>query len=218
MAAFTLYPRNELNAVAVTEPFAVRFFETQFRHQVEAGDFALNSFEQLALDYAAGEVLELGCGLGNLALAAARRGCRVNALDGSPTAIARLQAAARAEGLPIEAVVADFEDWSGSRQYDTVIAIGLLMFFPRSRALALLDALCGSVVPGGRCIINVLVEGTTYLDMFESGHYHLFLPQELASAFAGWQMLASRHDDFDAPGGTRKEFLTSVAVRPENAS
>jgi len=37
----------------VTEAHAVRFFETQFRRQVESGDFALNPFEQLALEHVA---------------------------------------------------------------------------------------------------------------------------------------------------------------------
>ena len=46
---------------------SVRFFETQFRRQLDGGDFALNPFERLALPYLKGDVLDLGCGLGNLA-------------------------------------------------------------------------------------------------------------------------------------------------------
>lgn len=199
--------------MAVTESHAVRFFETQFRHQVASGDFALNPFEQLALEYVAGDVLDLGCGLGNFALAAARRGCRVTALDASVTAIDRLRQAARAEALPIEAAVADIGQWTGGRQFDCVVAIGLLTFFPCERALALLETLSDSVAPGGRCIVNVLIEGTTYLDMFEPGHYCLFEPTRLEMAFAGWRILASRRDGFDAPGATRKEFFTLIAER-----
>ena len=204
--------------MAGDESQGVKFFETQFRRQVEAGDFALNPFERLALNHVSGEVLELGCGLGNLSLAAARLGCRVCAVDGSRTAIARLQQAAQTEGLPIEAVVADLEQWSGDRCYETVVAIGLLMFFPRRRALDLLDALRGSVTPGGRCIVNVLIEGTTYLAMFEPDHYHLFSPVELKAAFSGWRIDVFRQDGFAAPGGTRKEFITIVAERPGSGS
>ncbi len=50
---------------------SVEFFEAQFRRQIREGDFKLNPFETLALDYLRGDVLDLGCGLGNLALAAA---------------------------------------------------------------------------------------------------------------------------------------------------
>ncbi len=51
---------------------SVRFFETQFERQVRENDFALNPFETLALDHVAGDLLDLGCGLGNLSLEAAR--------------------------------------------------------------------------------------------------------------------------------------------------
>jgi tellurite methyltransferase len=207
-----------LNEVDVSGTHAVQFFDSQFRRQVGESDFALNPFEQLALTYVSGEILDLGCGLGNLSLAAARLGCRVSAVDGSPTAVARLQKAAQTEGLPIEAVVADLALWSANRCYDTVIAIGLLMFFPQTRALALLDALRGSVSPGGCCIVNVLAKGTTYLDMFEPNHYHLFSTLELKRAFSGWRIQVIGQDGFDAPGGTRKEFITIVAERPGQAS
>ena len=67
---------------------------------MKAQEFDLNSFERLALDYLQGEVLDLGCGLGNLALEAARRGCTVTAIDGSPTAIERIRAVATNRRAP----------------------------------------------------------------------------------------------------------------------
>ena len=75
-------------------PGSVDFFERQFRRQVRETDFALNPFEQLALPHVAGSVLDLGCGLGNLSLEAARRGCSVTAVDASPTALEHLRAVA----------------------------------------------------------------------------------------------------------------------------
>ncbi|MBK7081878.1 MAG: methyltransferase domain-containing protein [Betaproteobacteria bacterium] len=89
-------------------PRTVDFFDRQFRRQIDAGEFALNPFEARALPHLRGRVLDLGCGLGNLALAAARRGCEVTALDASPAAIARLQAVARREALALVAAEADF--------------------------------------------------------------------------------------------------------------
>ena len=62
---------------------SVDFFEQQFQQQIAKGDFALNPFEEIVLPHLAGGVLDVGCGLGNLAIAAAKKGCAVSAFDGS---------------------------------------------------------------------------------------------------------------------------------------
>ena len=193
---------------------SVEFFDTQFRRQIRDREYALNPFETLALDYLAGTVLDLGSGLGNLSLEAGRRGHRVVAVDGSATAVARIDADARREGLPVRAIQAEVEKWIIEDSYDTVVAIGLLMFFPRERALELLRTIQEHVAPGGIAVVNVLVEGTTYLGMFEADHYYLFSRDELEERFSGWTILSSRHETFPAPEGTRKEFSTVVARKP----
>lgn len=193
---------------------SIDFFDAQFRRQTSAGDFALNPFERLALPYLRGSTLDLGCGLGNLAVEAARRGCSVHALDGSATAIARLCEVAAATGLPIRAEQIDLSRYRIPDDYDTIVAIGLLMFFPAARALELLAGIQAHVRPRGTAIVNILVEGTTYLDMFEPGAYCLLPPDELERRFAGWEMLELRHESFDAPGATIKRFATAVARKP----
>ncbi len=190
---------------------SIEFFDTQFQKQVAQGDFALNPFELAALPFVRGRVLDLGCGIGNLAIEAARRGASVTAVDASEAAIRRIQAAALAENLSIEAVLADAATYPILRQFDSIVAIGLLMFFEREPALQLLAAIQQQVATGGIAVINVLITGTTYLDMFEPDSYCLLEGSELEQRFQGWDMLLSRRDSFDAPGNTRKEFATIVA-------
>ncbi len=197
----------------MTIPDPVDFFERQFQRQVRETDFALNPFEQLALPHVAGHVLDLGCGLGNLSLEAARRGCSVCAVDASPTAVERVRAAALRERLALQAVQADLASFTIEQDYDTIAAIGLLMFFRKEQAQRLLQQIARRVRPGGRAIVNVLIEGTTYLGMFKPGEYYLFGAQELEQAFAGWTLLAARRDTFPAPEGTRKEFATVIAQK-----
>lgn len=192
----------------------MEFFERQFQRQVREGEFALNPFEELALAHLRGDVLDLGCGLGNLALAAARRGHAVRAVDASPTAIERIAAAARAEGLTLQTERADLSDWELEGDYETIVSIGLLMLFPRERALALLRAVGEHVRPGGVAVVNVLIEGTTWLEPFGPLGHHLFAVRELERHFEGWTIVESRRHSFPAPGGTRKEFATLVACRP----
>jgi tellurite methyltransferase len=181
---------------------------------VRASDYALNPFERAILPYLRGEVLDLGCGLGNLALAAAASGCNVTAIDASPAAIADLSRRAAESAMPVAARVADLRRYVPDRQYDCVVAIGLLMFFACADARALLERLRSATRPGGICALNVLVEGTTYMDMFDPADHCLLGREELSEALAGWQTLHSVHQDFAAPGDTLKRFHTLVACKP----
>ncbi len=202
----------------VTHRQSMEFFETQFRRQVQDREYVLNPFETLAIGYLKAEILDLGSGLGNLSLEAGRRGHRVVAVDASPTAVERINADARRESLPVEAIQVDIENWSIDRPYDTIVAIGLLMFFHRERALDLLRAIREHVRPGGHAIVNVLIEGTTYTGMFDPNNHYLFGRKELEECFSGWTILCSRYDIFSAPGQTRKEFSTVIALKSSHSA
>jgi tellurite methyltransferase len=193
---------------------SVAFFDRQFQQQVENRDFQLNPFELAALPHLKGQVLDFGCGLGNLAMAAAAKGCSVVALDASPAAIRHLQQRAAARALPVEAIEADLREYRIEGDFDCVVAIGLLMFFDCATALRVLSMLQDRVRPGGIAVINVLVEGTTWLDMFGTENCCLFARGELASRFAGWEILLSEFRDFEAPRETLKSFATIIARKP----
>lgn len=68
---------------------------------------------------------------------------------------------------------------------------------------------------GGIAAINVLIEGTTYLDMFDESGYTLFGENELNVAFQTWQIEYSATHEFAAPDGTVKRFSTIVARKPK---
>ena len=195
----------------MTTNASVTFFDRQFRQQVENHEFQLNPFELAALPHLSGRVLDFGCGLGNLAMAAAERGCSVRALDASPAAIDCLRQRAAAATLPVEAIEADLRDYRIDGDFDCVVSIGLLMFFDCATAGRVLSMLQQHVRPGGIAAINTLIEGTTYLDMFEPGNYCLLPRDELGQRFAGWDILHAEFRDFDAPGQTVKSFVTLIA-------
>lgn len=193
---------------------SVGFFDEQFQRQLRDGDLKLNPFEQLALPFLHGQVLDHGCGLGNLAVAAARKGCSVHAIDASPTAVAHLRQLATRDGLPLRAEQEDLRTYAIGEEYDAVVCIGLLMFFDCVTAHAQLASLMAHVRPSGIAVVNVLVEGTTYLGMFDPSGSCLFGADELKARFAGWELLAFERQEFPAPGGTIKSFATIVARRP----
>jgi len=200
--------------MATDKPRAVEFFGAQFERQIATHDYQLNPFEERALPYLSGDVLDLGCGLGNLALAAAARGAHVTAYDACENAVEDLAARAIASGLDLWVKAVDLKGWRPDETYDAVNCIGLLMFFARADALAGLLAVRDAVRPGGVAVVNALIEGTTFLAMFDPEAYCLFALDEIAAPFAGWEVLHDSVEEFAAPGGKLKRFRTFIARRP----
>ena len=193
---------------------SLEFFSRQFARQIAAADYALNPFEQAVLPHLQGRVLDLGCGLGSLSIAAAERGHAVTAFDACPHAVANLQRRARARSLPIEAFAADLSEWRADAEYDAVVAIGLLMFFSCEKAVRVLGEIRRAVAAGGVVAVNVLIEGTTYMKMFDPQNHCLFKPDQLRQAFAGWTVLMDEVEEFPAESGEIKRFCTVIARRP----
>lgn len=193
---------------------SIEFFDEQFRRQVAAGECSLNPFESAALPHLRGKVLDFGCGLGNLAIEAARRGCSVVALDASRAAIDHLRAVAVKDGLSVRAFEADLESFELTEDFDAVACIGLLMFFNCPAAFRQLSQLQARVRPGGVAVVNVLTDGTTYMDMFAPEGHCLLKPDELRERFAGWEILSFTPQELPAPNNTRKVFITIIARKP----
>lgn len=197
---------------------SVEFFDAQFRRQIAVADFKLNPFEEAILPFVRGEAIDLGCGLGNLALAAARNGATVLAIDASASAVGALAGRAASDGLAVRAELADLANYRTDGQFDTVLCVGLLMFLAPDPAYRLLEQIKRMTRPGGVAAVNVLVEGTTYLDMFDQDAYTLFPEKYLDQFFGDWEIGYSAVQDFDAAGAAIKRFSTVVATKPRPTS
>ena len=122
-----------------------------------------------------------GCGLGHEALALARRGCRVTAVDFAAAAIDGLHRRARAEGLRVEGRVADIfaplpDDEAGS--YDALVEHTCFCAIPPDRRDDYVRLAARLLRPGGRLLglfyeVDVpLAEGPPYVTTREDVETH----------------------------------------------
>jgi ubiquinone/menaquinone biosynthesis C-methylase UbiE len=122
-----------------------------------SGDFAVigttlqlvgESLCEAAEVEAGSKVLDVACGNGNAALAAAHRFCKVTGLDYVPALLARAAERAAAERLSIDFVEGDAEALPfADASFDAVLSTFGVMFAPDQRRSA--RELCRVVRPGG---------------------------------------------------------------------
>ncbi|MFN8162042.1 MAG: class I SAM-dependent methyltransferase [Solirubrobacterales bacterium] len=130
-------------------------------HDLECGSYAadLGVWEELA-DRCAGEVLDLGCGTGRVALHLARRGSPVLGVDSDPDLVAELNRRAEERGAPARAVVGDVRSLDGVEGgFGLAIApMQLAHLLDRAGRAEMLAALRRRLAPRGRAALALLPE------------------------------------------------------------
>jgi SAM-dependent methyltransferase len=125
-----------------------------------------HSFLLKQLPAPCGAVLEVGCGLGALARAVAKRAERVIAMDFSPAMIDRARHRSR-DCTNIEYQLADIREWSArSSSFDCVIAVATLHHLDHTWFL---QSAREWLRPGGRLLVHDLLRDEGWADRFRSG-------------------------------------------------
>ena len=159
--------------------------------------------------------VDLACGSGRNALFLARRGWHVDAVDISPVALARLRAAADAEGLPVNCVERDLEpassalDGFAERCYDLALSI-------RYTDMPLVGALPRVLAPGGHLIAEMhLITDKTVAG--PRSHRFRVAPGELRKAGSVLELLHYREGLVSDPDG-RTVALAQLVGRLSSTS
>jgi SAM-dependent methyltransferase len=154
---------------------------------------------------AAPRALDIATGLGRNALALARAGYEVDAVDISPTALEEAARRARREGLrTIRWIAADLDRWRPPRgRYDVVVNA----FFLDRR---LWPALRAAVRPGGLLFFETHL-ASAHSDGGPPGRRRRLRPGELRRIFGDWEILYAR--DGMCREGARTLPLGRIVVR-----
>ena len=113
-----------------------------------------------ALGGFSGEVLDIGCGLGDNAIYLASRGHSVTGLDGSAAAIEEARRRAAAAGVNVTFDVADATDLSGYEgRFDTVVDSALFHCLDDDGRQAYMAALYRATRPGARLHLSCFSDG-----------------------------------------------------------
>ncbi|HUI80237.1 MAG TPA: methyltransferase domain-containing protein [Bryobacteraceae bacterium] len=131
-----------------------------------------------------GRALDLGCGHGRNSLALARLDWSVVAVDASERAIRILRTRAAAEGLPVDAHLADLETNEFAIEPAGYDLICEFLFLHRS----LFPQIREGVRPGGVFVAEIHLRDDTAQDGPRSPAFVLE-PGELRQAFAAWKIL-----------------------------
>ena len=173
----------------VLDPAAIQAIKGRQQKTWASGDYSavaatIHPMAELlaqAADLPAGaRVLDVACGSGNAALAAARCGCRVTAIDYVPELLERAKARSAAEGLPIELDQGDAEALPyPDGAFDAVLSVVGVMFAPdQERAAAELVRVCR---PEGRVALAAWTPDGFIGELFRTVGRHVPPPAGLRS-------------------------------------
>jgi SAM-dependent methyltransferase len=124
-----------------------------------------------ALGGFSGEVLDIGCGLGDNAIYLASRGHSVTGLDGSPAAIEEARRRAAAAGVTVNFDVADATALSGYEgRFDTVVDSALYHCLDDEGQQAYIAALYRVSRPGARLHLSCFSDGNVNGVIAPMGH------------------------------------------------
>jgi SAM-dependent methyltransferase len=146
------------------------------------------------------EALDVAAGDGNFALACAREGAGVVAIDISPRQVERGRARAAEEGYEIEWQLADAEDLPfEDARFDCAGSVFGMMIAPRPEVAA--RELFRVVRPGNTVGITAWTPGSFCVEMFELGRQYLPPPADLPSSTL-WGQEDTVRERFEGLAGT----------------
>ena len=145
------------------------------------------------------EVVDVGCGTGNLAIQAAQTGARVTGIDIAPPMLERARAGAQAAGVDVAWIEGDAEALPvADASMDVAMSSFGCMFAPRHRAAA--AELARVLRPGGRMGLLSWTVGGDVAEFLRTASAHLPPPPAGAESPVLWGDPGHVHEVFEGLG------------------
>lgn len=157
-------------------------------------------------------LLDVACGNGRHAVAAALLGAEVTALDRDPECLAQAQAAAERAGVAARITFREVDlggPWPALGEFECVCVFNYL---DRTRVADLKRA----VAPGGILMMETFLVGQRALGWGPTSDEHLLQPGELAAMVAPWPVLLGR-EVLEPAAGDRWRAVASILARRPSA-
>ncbi len=152
-------------------------------------------------------VLDLACGRGRNAIAAAKLGAHVVAVDVDEEKLRTAAQAAKESGVTVQWVRADLRsDQVPAGPFDLVM---IFNYLDRTR----LDTFLGAVAPGGYFMAETFLEAQREFGWGPSSPDHLLRPAELLSLVHPFEIILAR-DVIETIDGRQMALASVLAQRP----
>ena len=120
-----------------------------------------------------GNVLDLMCGHGRHAIALAKKGIKVTAIDNLQDYVDEINSFSEQQSLPVKAVQAHILDVNLNELYEVAICMGnSFAFFNKDEATGLLKKISAHLKPGGIFIINSWMIAEIAIKHFKEKDWH----------------------------------------------
>ncbi len=176
-----------------------------------------------------GKVLDLGCGIGGLALDLAQKGFDVTCVDISKTAIKKIKEETLKRKVEINAICADLEDYKIEENYDIILILGVLQFLgdkgekyiekiqrhTKKGGINIIDAFRNKWLPKGRLEKiysewNIL-EKEEYI--WEKDNFAKMIYLVTEKRFGGWQCWVDVEKDYVIKTIKNRKEITQTVRR-----
>lgn len=188
------------------EHFWIELYPSMFpEERMDAAEEALEQVFEL-VDFDGSTVLDLCCGPGRFAMAAARKGLAVTGVDKTPFLLNKAKERAAEHQLEVEWILEDMRTFTRPKAYDLVLNMftSFGYFDDKQDDMKVLRNIYQSLKPGGVCVLEMM--GKEILA-------RIFRPTN-SERFPDGTLLVQRHEIFDDWTRIRNEWLV---IKDEHA-